>query len=246
METDVPNVYACIAAVSAEIATTGIAKTRKNQQQGYTFRGIDDVYNAIAPLIAKHKLVIIPRILSREMVERESKTGGSLHYVTVEAEFDFVSVTDGSKVTARSFGEAMDSADKATNKAMSAAYKYTAFQTFCIPTEGDNDADQHTPEVKAAKPQPPRNTASTAPARTSQQPPEPPKQRAEANGNGSDLLISDKQRGRFFAVAKEAKWEDAELKLWLKEVWGLDSSKQIPREKYDAICESVKVRAPLE
>src|SRR5690606_19364534 len=44
-------------------------------------------------------------------------------------------------------GEAMDSADKATNKAMSAAYKYAAFQTFCIPTEGDNDADATTHEV---------------------------------------------------------------------------------------------------
>jgi len=92
----------------------------------------------------------------------------------VEAEFDFVSVKDGSKVTARSFGEAMDSADKATNKAMSAAYKYTAFQTFCIPTEGDNDADAHTQEVtQAHQPaEPLHNTASHAPARTA--PPQRP------------------------------------------------------------------------
>lgn len=41
----------------------------------------------------------------------------------------------------------MDSADKATNKAMSAAYKYAAMQAFCIPTEGDNDADAHTHDV---------------------------------------------------------------------------------------------------
>lgn len=147
----VPAVFGCIAKVSAEIAQTGIAKTRSNQQQGYKFRGIDDVYNALAPLMAKHGLVIIPRILSRELVERQTKTGGVLFNVTVESEFDFVAVSDGSKVTARSFGEAMDSADKATNKAMSAAYKYTAFQTFCIPTEGDNDADAHTPDVTTAR-----------------------------------------------------------------------------------------------
>jgi hypothetical protein len=140
------NVYECIAAVSAEIAKVGISKDRKNEQQHYKFRGIDDVYNALAPLISKHGLVIVPRILSRECVERPTAKGGVLFYVTVEAEFDFISAKDGSKVTARSFGEAMDSADKATNKAMSAAYKYTAFQTFCIPTEGDNDADATTPE----------------------------------------------------------------------------------------------------
>lgn len=42
----------------------------------------------------------------------------------------------------------MDSGDKASNKAMSAAYKYAAIQTFCIPTEGDNDADSTTHEVR--------------------------------------------------------------------------------------------------
>lgn len=140
------NVYECIAAVSDEIAKTGISKDRRNQQQGYAFRGIDDVYNALAPMLAKHKLVILPRILSRECVERTSKSGTAQFFVTVEAEFDFVSARDGSKHVARTFGEAQDSADKATNKAMSAAYKYAAFQTFCIPTEGDNDADAHTPE----------------------------------------------------------------------------------------------------
>lgn len=148
-----PNVYACIAAVSAEIAQTGISKDRKNEQQHYKFRGIDDVYNALAPMLAKHKLVIIPRIIGREVVERQTKNGGTLFYVTVEAQFDFISANDGSKVTVCTYGEAMDSGDKATNKAMSAAYKYAAFQTFCIPTEGDNDADAQTqPETMAKEP----------------------------------------------------------------------------------------------
>jgi hypothetical protein len=138
--------------VSAEIAQTGISKDRKNEQQHYKFRGIDDVYNALAPMLAKHKLVIIPRILARECVERTNKSGGALFNVTVEAEFDFVSAVDGSKHTARTFGEAMDSGDKATNKAMSAAYKYAAIQAFCIPTEGDNDADAHTHEAAAREP----------------------------------------------------------------------------------------------
>lgn len=141
------NVYQLIAAVAAEIAQEGISKTRKNQQQGYNFRGIDDVYNALAPVIAKHGLVILPRCLSRELTERTNKSGGVIFSVTVEAEFDFVSSHDGSKHTVKTYGEAMDSADKATNKAMSAAYKYAAFQTFCIPTEGDNDADAVTHQV---------------------------------------------------------------------------------------------------
>lgn len=151
------KVYEAIAAVTAEMAKDGISKDRKNQQQGYQFRGIDDVYNALSPMLARHHLCILPRILSRELVERQTLKGGVLFYVTVEAEFDFVSAEDGSKHTVKTYGEAMDSADKATNKAMSAAYKYAAMQAFCIPTEGDNDADAHSHDVA------PRN-ASTKPA----------------------------------------------------------------------------------
>lgn len=138
------NVYQLISAVASELAQEGISKDRKNTQQGYSFRGIDDVFNALSPVMAKHGLVILPRVLSREVTERTSAKGGVIFAVTVDVEFDFISSHDGSKHTVRTFGEAMDSADKATNKAMSAAYKYAALQTFCIPTEGDNDADATT------------------------------------------------------------------------------------------------------
>jgi hypothetical protein len=142
------KVYKAINAVQSELSSVGITKDRRNMQgSGYNFRGIDDVYNAIAPLLAKHSLCILPRVLTRECVERSSKSGGALFYVTVEVEFDFVSADDGSKHTVKTFGEAMDSGDKATNKAMSAAYKYAAFQAFSIPTESDNDADAHTHSV---------------------------------------------------------------------------------------------------
>lgn len=145
------KVYQAINAVQADLSKTGITKDRTNTQgSGYKFRGIDDVYNSIAPLLSKHGLCILPRVLSRTCDERISKNGGALFYVTVEAEFDFVSAEDGSKHTVKTFGEAMDSGDKATNKAMSAAYKYAAFQAFSIPTEADNDADAHTHEVSSA------------------------------------------------------------------------------------------------
>ncbi len=147
------NVYAKIAAVQGALSKVGIAKNRRNQQgSGYNFRGIDDVYAALSPLLAEHRLVIVPRVIERVCVERQSKAGGALFNVTVRAEFDFVSADDGSKHTASTYGEAMDSADKATNKAMSAAYKYAAFMTFAIPTEGDNDADGQTHEVASGMP----------------------------------------------------------------------------------------------
>lgn len=142
------KVYQAINKVQADLARTGISKARHNSQgAGYNFRGIDDVFNALSPLLATHGLCILPRMLTRTCEERTSKSGGNLFYVTVEAEFDLVASEDGSKHTIRTFGEAMDSGDKATNKAMSAAYKYAAMQAFSIPTEGDNDTENHTHEV---------------------------------------------------------------------------------------------------
>lgn len=142
------KVYEAINAVMAAMSKDGITKDRNNQQQGYKFRGVDDVYNALSPVLAENHLMLLPRVLSRQCEERETKNGGRMAYVAVEVEFDLVSSEDGSKHTIRTIGEAMDSADKATNKAMSAAYKYAAFMAFCIPTEADNDADAHTHELK--------------------------------------------------------------------------------------------------
>lgn len=148
------EVYKAIAAIQGELAKTGIAKEGENTQQNYKFRGIDQVYGALSPLLAKHGLCILPRIIERDMHERVtvkewqgSRKESVLFYVTVTAEFDFVSTKDGSCHVVRTYGEAMDSGDKATNKAMSAAYKYAAFMAFAIPTEGDNDADATTHEV---------------------------------------------------------------------------------------------------
>src|SRR3546814_4682104 len=119
------EVYKAINAVQAQLSKIGISKDRRNTQgAGYNFRGIDDIYNALAPLLAENGLCILPRVLTRESVERVSKQGGALFYITVEAEFDFVSTEDGSKHTVKPFGEAKESGEKATNQALSAAYKY--------------------------------------------------------------------------------------------------------------------------
>lgn len=143
-------VYKAIAAVMGELAQVGIAKNRKNQQQGFNFRGIDDVYNALAPLMARHGLTIFPRVVERHCTERTSAKGGVLFSVTLRVQFDFVAAEDGSHHTVEVIGEAMDSGDKASNKAMSAAMKYCCLMTFMAPTEGAEDADATTHEVADA------------------------------------------------------------------------------------------------
>lgn len=141
------KVYQAIAKITKSLGQQGISKDR--QAQGYKFRGIDDIYNALSSELATNNLCIIPILLERQSIERIAKSGNALFYVTVKARFDIVSAEDGSRHEAITYGEAMDSSDKATNKAMSAAYKYMAFMTFCIPTEGDEDIESNTHEVQA-------------------------------------------------------------------------------------------------
>ena len=149
------KVYQAINAVQQAISKAGISKDRTATGfgSGYAFRGIDDVYNAISPLLAEHNLVILPRCLERIESTRQSGPK-TLYFVVVKMEYDFISSVDGSKHVACVYGEAMDSGDKATNKAMSIAYKYACFQTFAIPTEGDNDPDAtvYAPGNAQAKP----------------------------------------------------------------------------------------------
>lgn len=194
-----PLVFKAINAVQAELAKQGITKDRKTDSGArFNFRGIDDIYNALSPLLAKHGLVIMPRFENRQVVERQTKNGGTLFYITVIGHFDFISATDGSSHSVTTFGEAMDSGDKGTNKAMSIAYKYACMQVFAIPTEGDNDPDahnhpplQHQGQMQQPQMQPQSNSAP-------QNFPMLPAPTNEAVKSGDDGKLYDAQDRRIF------------------------------------------------
>jgi hypothetical protein len=67
---------------------------------------------------------------------------------------------DGTKVSAVVVGEAFDSGDKATNKAMSIAFKYACYQVFCIPTEDMKDPDSESHEINTNAPKPKENKST--------------------------------------------------------------------------------------
>ena len=145
-ENAAPKIYEAISNVMADIGAVG--KNKKNPQPGFMFRGIDDVMNALAPALVKNKVFIVPEVTDEERTERATQKGGVLFYTRLHVTYHFYTV-DGSEVIAKVIGEAMDSGDKATNKAMSIAYKYAAFQVFNIPTEEMQDPDAEVHEVAA-------------------------------------------------------------------------------------------------
>lgn len=139
------QIYAAISAAMADISAIG--KDKYNQQQGFKFRGIDDVMNALKPILTKNKIFTVPQILEQTREIKVTAKGGELRYSLLKIAFRFYA-TDGSFVEAVTLGEGMDSGDKASNKAMAIAYKYALFQVFCIPTEEMTDPDGESYETK--------------------------------------------------------------------------------------------------
>lgn len=140
----VPMIYSAICGVMKEIGAVG--KDDTNRQQGFKYRSIDAVMNALKPAMTKNNIFCVPEVLEQSREERATAKGGMLIYSICRIRYTFYA-TDGSSVQAIVVGEGMDSGDKATNKAMAAAFKYAFFQTFCIPTENlMDDPDAETPD----------------------------------------------------------------------------------------------------
>lgn len=135
-----------LCAITAEIGALG--KTKKNQQQGYAFRGVDDLMNALHPLFAKYGVIVVPEVLESTREERVTAKGSALLSAILKVRYHFTAI-DGSEVCATVIGEGMDAGDKASNKALAVAYKYACFQVFCIPTEEIKaaDPDNYTPDA---------------------------------------------------------------------------------------------------
>jgi len=137
------KIYGLIGQAMNKIGAIG--KNSVNSQQGFKYRGIDAVYNALNPVMAELGLFICPEVLDQQREERTTAKGATLIYTVLTMKYT-VYAPDGSNVSVVVVGEGMDSGDKSSNKAMSVAMKYAMFQLFFIPTEDliDPDAECHT------------------------------------------------------------------------------------------------------
>ena len=166
------KIYSVIIAVMRDCGSIG----KDKQTTGFAsfkFRGIDDVYNALHPVMATHGVFCVPEVVENTREERTSSKGTVMAYVTTKVRFTFYA-EDGSSVQCTTMGEAMDSGDKALPKAQSIAMKYAMFQTFCIPTEDMPDPDSETDRLS------PKNGAT--------------QQRAKAKGTNPNPMTPDQSK----------------------------------------------------
>ena len=141
-ETTALPIAQAMGAIMKEVGA--IAKKDKNTSQGFNFRGIDSVVNAVSPALQKHGVIVVPTVEEYEYSTVEiGRNRTAMGHVKVKVTYTFIGAnSDAIKATV--VGEAMDSGDKATAKAMSVAFRTALLQTLSLPTdEPDPDSQSY-------------------------------------------------------------------------------------------------------
>lgn len=167
------KIYAAIVGVMKDVGVVAKEKEFESpigKKGNYMFRGIDDVMNALHPAMVNNRIFVVPEILEQIREQRASKSGTQMQVSICRIKYTFFA-DDGSSVSAIVTGEGMDTGDKATNKAMSIAFKYACFQVFCIPTEEMQDPDGERPELETTKEKKESGTKKQQQNNTAENPP---------------------------------------------------------------------------
>lgn len=185
-----PTIQAALAAVMADV--THVGKEGKNSAQGYSFRGIDGVLNAVGPALRRHGVVVMPHLERVEhLVVEVGKNRTAMRQATVSVRYVFHGPA-GDSLDCVVAGEAMDSGDKATSKAMSVALRTALIQALALPTH-EPDPDEVSYERAPAgrsdisdPPTPPKLPPGVSPIETARK-----TLRGEVNADGLKQQLND-------------------------------------------------------
>lgn len=236
-------------------ACQAVGKDSRNSQQGYQYRSIDAVMNAINPALRKAKIFCIPEVLNNSREERKTAKGNLLIYSIVTVKYTFFAA-DGSSVSAVVMGEGMDSGDKSFNKAMSAAFKYALFQVFCIPTEEmvDSERDSPEPAARAARETPQQrqaqqrqassgnagNSRQAAQQRQAQAPAQTSQQSRQQAPDQSGELISEKDQIYIESICTRRGWDPSAI--FMDRRTGRSIWPNLTKAQYTAFMQEIEKR----
>jgi hypothetical protein len=204
------NIYTLINKVMSDVG--GVEKNSKNTAQGYSFRGIDDLYAALQPPLVKYGVFYVTNVEHVEQTTRESRQGGLLTCTVLTVSFTFYA-PDGSSIVVRTVGESMDGGDKSCSKAMSTALKYALLQLFCIPTSEPKDTEHDSPEPVYKRDFVDKKTGEVSLPKSSI--------RGQEAGHSQTLALAssstDPDWTELVAVGKEHKWTGGFVMQWVKD-----------------------------
>jgi hypothetical protein len=129
------------AAVMNDVQSLG--KDQRNDHQKFNFRGVDDVMNAVGPVLRAHGVSVIPCAVDLRTRDAQTTQGKAAHESMVVVSYTIYGPA-GDSMPGAAAGESLDSGDKATPKAMSVAYRTFLLQALCLPTQQtDPDAETY-------------------------------------------------------------------------------------------------------
>ena len=203
------NVHQALAQVMRDVSAVG--KNQRNREQNFNFRGIDDVYNEVHPLLAKHGLIMCPEVTQASYSERATKSGGMLQVTRLLVRYH-VWADDGSTMTIGPVAaEGMDSGDKSASKAMAMGHKYALFQTLLLPT-ADSDPDGDSPGQEDP-PQPGTNKMPNGK-------PAPAPDRPSPGVDPKDILPAIGDHPAVLALHPMQAWSRREIGAYIEDVGG--------------------------
>ena len=137
------TVHQAWASVMAEVRELGKDQRHDSPGAKFMFRGVDDVMNAVGPALRRHGVSVIPTKVELRHRDVTTSSGKPSREATVVVLYT-IHGPAGDCMPGGSAGEAMDSGDKGTAKAMSVAYWTFLLQALCLPTHDmDPDAEAH-------------------------------------------------------------------------------------------------------
>lgn len=176
------SLYGKLAAVAGEAVS--VEKDGKNEQLGYKYATPAAVMGMIKPLLAAHRLAIVPAIMSVEKQDTGSKTrGGEAQVLTrLNMVFTVLDGDTGSTLSIPWCGEGLDWSDKGIAKAQTIAIRTFLLNLFQIPSmdegydpdggsgqgqSGNQEQHAHPPQRPARpQPQPPAQKSRPQPQTT--------------------------------------------------------------------------------
>lgn len=145
VETEKMNIYQKMSAITNELRTIA-KKLDIDMGKGKSYKAVSekDVLNAVKPLEAKYGIYSYPKerkIIESDIVEKETSYGTTKNmYLRIETLYEFVNIDKpDEKLTMNSYGDGIDSGDKATGKAMTYSDKYVLLKAYKIATGIDPD-----------------------------------------------------------------------------------------------------------
>lgn len=221
-ETEGRNIYQRMLAITADMQT--VAKNLLVPAGGGKYRAVSetDVLNAVKPLEIRHGVYSYPverRTISVDVLETEErrKDYDTKQYeiikktqfvYRIETRYRFVNVDFPDEyIDVVSYGDGIDSADKAPGKAMTYSDKYALLKAYKIQTGDDPDQDA-SPDYKKAKPAA-RNDKAAARNDKAAAKQEEPEQPEQAAGQDCELVAQIRQLYPGERIAKMLEFHNA-------------------------------------